>query len=189
MSDPLDELARANESRRVSARRVTPSSPPPIAQPVVFVPVHGGQRVSGDASSFRWGFGLMFGALCAVVVFIILGCLGLRFLVEAASSSGSPSKTPAAPPAVAPSGTTLTAKPIIGGDGKLQIELHNDTSHAVTRAVVLVSSQTLPNVSVRITFTDVPAGESTAVVVQSRTLQDDARASRLPDVRIVEQSP
>ena len=188
--DPLEELARARDRVRVTRRE----PPPPIAhqQPsYVFMPVPPPpppQRVSGDASAFRWGFGLMFGALCAIVAFFFLSCLGIRLLIEAsdaAKSSSPPTPVPSRRTEVAPA-RRLVASPVVAADNTLNVELANVSSADVPRVVVVVESTRVSGHAVRLTFQNVRAGQTVAAVVESAVLQRDAAEGVMPKVQIVE---
>ena len=189
--DPLEQLARARDHVRV-ARREPP--PPPVAQQqpnYVFMPMTPPtppQRVSGDASAFRWGFGLMFGALCAVVAFFFLSCLGIRLLIEASTAGKSkspPPPTPARRTEVAPQ-RKLVASPVLGADNKLRLEVANISSADIARVIVVVESRRVDGHAVRLTFQNVAAGQTASAVIESAILQRDAAEGTLPSAKVVE---
>jgi hypothetical protein len=181
-------LARARDSVKATRRAAPPTAG--TAPTYVFVPTHPAQsqRVSGDASSFRWGFGLMFGTLCAVVAFIVLSCMGLGFLAEA-TKGGSGNAKPAARPAAStplPVSQRIPASSVLGDDGKLRLEVSNVGESSERRIVVLVESKRVSGHAVRVTFDHLGAGESAEAVVESAVLQRDAQQGMLPAVRVVE---
>jgi len=186
--DPLEELARARDRVRVT-RHNTPQTPPPQQQPVyVFVPPSPHpQRVSGDASSFRWGFGLTFGSLCAVALFMVLSCMGLGMLIRGTTGTPAPNPSPSGgAPTGLPSPQQLTVKPVFGSNRKLELHVTNPRSETAPRVVVLLRSSRVSSYSVRLTFTNIPAGKTATALVDSDVLQREAAQGMFPTATIVE---
>lgn len=118
MSDPLDEIARARDERRVTARRVAPQPVMPAPQPPVIVfapPPAAHPRREGP---FGWGFGVTLGVFCAaaliflgIIAVIILGCLGIGVV-------GSASMKRATPPSRAPARARAHRRPGVARNGQ-----------------------------------------------------------------------